>query len=167
MGHRKSGDPPPETLARPSPHPMRPFPLLPWLTLTVASCVTSTTTVGAVETKGALLSVAPAERAWLVEDEESFLGSVVRFTRPEGSHEFFFMVRNPWDQDVGMIDHLGRTWKRVPHEEDAWLGTGTVLEGVQRILGAGERARMVELDVSQLEARTRAERARLPGGIGG
>jgi hypothetical protein len=77
------------------------------------------------------------------------------------------MVRNPWDQDVGMIDHLGRSWKRVPHEEDAWLGTGTVLEGVQRILEAGERAHMVELDVSQLEARTRAERARQPGGIGG
>ncbi len=146
---------------------MRPTPLLPWLILSVASCVTSTTTVGAVETRGAVLSVAPAQRAWLVEDEDSFLGSVVRFAGQGDSEEFFFMVRNPWDQDIGMIDHLGRTWKRVPHEEDAWLGTGTVLEGVQRILGAGERARMVELEVSQLEARTRAERARLPGGIGG
>ena len=167
VGLRNSGDPPPETLPRQSPHPMRPTTLLPWLTLYVTSCVTSTTTMGAVETRGALLSVAPAQRAWLVEDEDSFLGSVIRFESREGSEEFFFMVRNPWDQDVGMIDHLGRTWKRVPHEEDAWLGTVTVLEGVQRILGAGEGARMVELGVTQLEARTRAERARLPGGIGG
>lgn len=146
---------------------MRPSSLLPWLGLFVAGCVTSTTTVGAVETRGALISVVPAERAWVVEDGRSFLGSVVRFAGQSDPEEFFFMVRNPWDQDVGMIDHLGRSWKRIPHEEDAWLGTGTVLEGVQQILGVGEEARMAELPIQQLEARTRAERARLPGGIGG
>ena len=167
MDHRKKRGSSARDTPRPDFPSMRTLLLLPWLGLSVSSCVTSTTTVGAVETKGALLSVVPAERAWLVENEGSFLGSVVRFTGQGGSKEFFFMVRNPWDQDVGMIDHLGRSWKRVPHEEDAWLGTGTVLEGVQRILEAGERAHMVELDVSQLEARTRAERARQPGGSGG
>lgn len=167
VGHRNSGDPPTETLPFPPLLLMRPLHLLPWLGLPLAGCVTSTTTVGAAQTEAALLAVIPAEGAWVVEDEDSFIGSVVRFADQEATDEFIFMVRNPWDQDVGMIDHLGRCWKRIPHAEDAWLSTGTVLEGVRQLLDSGDGTRMTEIPVPQLEARTRAERARLPGGIGG
>ena len=146
---------------------MRSLPLLPWLGRALARGGPSTPTGGAVDARGAVLSPAPAERAWLVEDGGAFLGSVVRFGSSDGSDGFYYMVRNPWDQDVGLVDHLGRAWKRIPHEEDAWLGTGTVLEGVRLVLGAGDGARMEEHPVDRLEALTRAARARVPGGIDG
>lgn len=146
---------------------MRSLPLLPWLGLPLAGCLTSTTTVGVLDAQGAVLTPAAAERAWLVEEGGAFVGSVVRFGSSEEGGEFFYMVRNRWDQDVGMIDHLGRAWRRVPHAEDAWLGTGTVLEGVRQILAAGPGTEMTEHEVDRLEALTRAARAPVPGGIGG
>ena len=46
------------------------------------------------------------------------------------------MVRNLYGQDLGWIDHLGRAYRLLPHQEDpAWVGTGTVAGGAEQILG--------------------------------
>jgi hypothetical protein len=46
------------------------------------------------------------------------------------------MVRNVWHQDLGMIDAFGRAYRYVVHhEEPVWVGSGSVRQGVERILG--------------------------------
>ena len=47
-----------------------------------------------------------------------------------------YMVRNVWHQDLGLIDAYGRAYRYVPHSSDpAWVGSGSVRQGVERILG--------------------------------
>ncbi|MCZ6597660.1 MAG: hypothetical protein O7B99_08485 [Planctomycetota bacterium] len=81
-------------------------------------------------------------RAWDVTAREGVVGRVVQFTSAEDS---VYMVQNPWNQDLGMIDQLGRAWRYRPHErEPAWVGSGTILEGAQTILGV-EGCRLEEI----------------------
>jgi hypothetical protein len=62
----------------------------------------------------------------------------VRFEDESAPEHTFFSVRNERHQELGMIDRLGRAFRYRPHERDPeWLGTGTVLDGTRRILGAG------------------------------
>lgn len=64
------------------------------------------------------------------------VGFVVQFEHSARAGEALFVVRNAWEQDLGLVDHLGRAYRFRPHaDEPECLGTGTVAAGVARILG--------------------------------
>lgn len=102
------------------------------LALTVTGC--ETTHRDTSPKPDAVLSVAYPVRAWEVLEAGVTRGYLVRF-REAGSERGYYMVRNPAQQDLGMVDLLGRAWRYRAHEETEWLGSGTVLGGARRILG--------------------------------
>lgn len=93
-------------------------------------------------------------QAWRVVAEGTTLGYVVRFgepAAPERAEHQFFSVRNPWQQELGSIDGLGRAWRFVPHgDEPEWVSTGTVQGGATRILGASQAAVLEEIPLESL-----------------
>lgn len=96
-----------------------------------------------------------ALRAWRLLGEEGTLGYAVEFG-DEGSRDAaartVYSVRNPWQQELGTIDGLGRAWRFQPHVEEAqWLTTGTLAEGVRAILDAPEDTLLEELPLALLE----------------
>ena len=97
----------------------------------------------------AVLAPVPAVRAWVVLEGGRVEGSVVRYAERGQDGRFLYVVRNVWDQDLGVVDELGRAWRRVPHQEDRWIGTGTVADGVRRILRPGPRLRPVRNNPSR------------------
>ena len=94
-----------------------------------------------------------AVRAWELWEEGRLLGTIVRFEDPGDPRKAFLSVRNRERQELGIVDVEGRAWRYRPHQrEPEWLGTGTVLAGARRILGAGEGARMIEVGVEKLKS---------------
>jgi hypothetical protein len=95
-------------------------------------------------------------RAWRLVHDDHTLGYVVLFVdrdAPQRIDHQFFSVRNPWQQDLGTVDALGRAWRFVPHEEEPrWLTTGTLLEGAQAILEAHAASTLEELPLAALGA---------------
>jgi len=48
----------------------------------------------------------------------------------------YWSVMNPWGQEVGLVDDLGRFWRHVPHEKlPEHVGAGTLTDGLVRLLG--------------------------------
>jgi hypothetical protein len=96
-----------------------------------------------------------ALRAWRLVAAEGTLGYAVEFGAAddvEAAARTVYSVRNPWQQELGTIDGLGRAWRFQPHAEDAlWLITGTLSEGVRAILDAPSEARLEELPLAVLE----------------
>ena len=81
-------------------------------------------------------------RAWAIVSGGEAHGFAVRFEEKDGDR-FFFSVRNENQQELGLVDSLGRAYRYRPHQEEPeWLGTGTVEEGVRRILELPEGARL-------------------------
>lgn len=91
-------------------------------------------------------------RSWeLIDAEKSVIGRVVRFEGELPGQAAFYSVRNPWDQELGFIDEVGRAFAFRLHEEEArFLGAGSVLEGARAILGAGENAQLREVPLEEL-----------------
>jgi hypothetical protein len=75
-------------------------------------------------------------RSWEIVDERGeAIGLLVRFDVSGSPEDSLYMVRNVWHQDLGLVDAHGRAFRYLPHHrEPAWIGCGTVLEGVERIL---------------------------------
>lgn len=123
--------------------------LLPFLAPALASCVSHT----AERPKGFELAAPTRSRAieaWEVVDGGRVVGTVVVF-EVQGRTERFFLVRNPHQQELGMVDAEGRWWRYAPHAaEPDWLGSGTVRDGVCRILGAPADAPFYEVPLSTL-----------------
>ncbi len=93
----------------------------------------------------AVVRHASPQRAWSVVDGDKTVGEVVLFQTPNEPEAAVYVVRNPWQQDLGMIDSLGRAWRYVPHRRNAeWVSTGTVAEGAARILDAETPCRLEE-----------------------
>jgi len=87
------------------------------------------------------------ERMWEVLAEGSVIGSVVLF---ESESDSFFSVRNEWQQDVGMIDSMGRAWAFQPHNEEAeWVGSGGIATGAGQILGATGEVEIREVELAK------------------
>lgn len=112
-----------------------------WLAPLLA-CVTScvTTDVHASPLAPAPAVTAAPDSAWeILGTGDEPLGYVVRFEEnaPLGDQaRAFFSVRNRYQQELGLVDDLGRSWRFEPHaKEPDWLGSGSVAEGVSRILG--------------------------------
>lgn len=122
-------------------------------------CMT-TTTQDPPGIERAVLTPVPAVRAWVVLEEGRVEGSVVRYAERGQDGRFLYVVRNVWDQDLGVVDELGRAWRRVPHQEDRWIGTGTVADGVRRILELGRGCALSEQSIDAVERATRSARER-------
>lgn len=125
--------------------------------LGLGSCI-STTNSQPVGLDRAVLTSIPVSRAWIVSEGGETIGSVVRYSERGSDGRFLYVVRNLWDQDLGVIDERGRAWRRVPHEEDHWIGTGTVVQGVRQVLDAGPNTQMIERSIDAVEAATATAR---------
>lgn len=91
-----------------------------------------------------------AARAWELVQDGRVVGVVVEFEENAGERHFF-SVRNPDQQELGMVDEHGRAWRFVPHsDEPEWLGTGTVLEGARRVLQLDPEAAAFEVGLETL-----------------
>jgi len=117
------------------------------LALALHAC-SVTTTVQPLSAESAVITPVPAAGQWVVVERGIERGSVVRYAEPGDSRRLLYAVRNRWSQDIGLIDAMGRAWRRVPHGEDRWLGTGTVLDGARRILELDESARLVPVEAA-------------------
>ena len=118
---------------------------LPVLAVALLGCRTT-------ESKRPLQPTAPVvhrtapERAWEVEVAGEVVGRVIHFASEKAPEQSVYMVRNRYGQDLGWVDHLGRAYRLLPHHRDpAWVGTGTVAQGVDRILRAEGGSTMVEV----------------------
>ena len=102
------------------------------------SCETTRET-SAAGTHLAVVQAAEPARAWRVLAGDRELGSVVMYAagETEGPTGRFYSVRNPWQQELGTVDALGRAFRFVPHEREArWVATGTLAECAAAILAA-------------------------------
>ncbi|HEX6884548.1 MAG TPA: hypothetical protein VF530_14320 [Planctomycetota bacterium] len=92
-----------------------------------------------------VLRVGARARVWEVRHGAERLGQVVLFQERGLARDCVYVVRNAWNQDLGLIDGLGRAYRYVPHlDEPTWLGSGTIALGAERILGASD-CTLVEL----------------------
>ncbi|MCE9594110.1 MAG: hypothetical protein K8S98_07950 [Planctomycetes bacterium] len=123
--------------------------------LVVAACRTETTEEPAGASLHQIEKLLP-QRAWNVLDGGKPIGSIVLYADPEAPTDpakQYFSVRNPFQQELGSMDGLGRAWKFSPHQREARLiGAGTVLEGARRILGGGVDCELVEVSFDTLRA---------------
>ena len=114
------------------------------LVLACASCRTIETR-SVASTPPPAVRVGERARVWDVRRGTERLGQVVLFQEHGLAGDSVFVVRNAWNQDLGLIDGLGRAYRFLPHlEEPAWVGSGTITLGAARILAVEECA-LVEL----------------------
>jgi len=102
-----------------------------------------------------------------VEHAGSTRGYVVLFESAASPLDAVYVVQNLHQQDLGMIDSLGRAFRYLPHEKDPrWLGSGSIARGVQRILNTETVPTMNEVGfpetpaASLMDASSRAPQAR-------
>lgn len=89
-------------------------------------------------------------RGWDVVFAGERVGQVVLFQDRGRIGDSVYIVRNRWNQDLGLIDGLGRAYRYLPHHrQPAWIGSGTIALGVERILGIESTCELVELDTFQ------------------
>lgn len=117
---------------------------------TLAACRTTTSTSPS-SAPNAVITRTAAVRAWEVWSANQCVGSVVRYEDPTDATRAFYAVRNTSQQDLGVVDLEGRAWRYQPHARDAeWLGTGTVAQGVARILHVDGACTLKEVAVESL-----------------
>lgn len=122
------------------------------LPLLLAGCVTT------VENAPPHLSSAVIRRgkptaAWAAVENRVIRGYVVRFEPPCEPERFLYSVRNEHQQDLGVIDSIGRAYRYRPHaDEPDWVGSGTVLFGVRRMLGGGPEMQLLSVELVDEDA---------------
>jgi len=125
------------------------LPLSAFLVMLTGACVTTETRTGPVAPAEAV-SAAPAGAWAATAAEGALVGYVVRFTESGGARSFF-SIRNPYQQELGLVDDLGRSWRFEAHQDEpTWLGSGSVAEAAGRILGSP--VRLLEVDLASLSA---------------
>jgi hypothetical protein len=127
---------------------MRPFVLI--ACLLPAACTTESQSQSAGP-KMAIVTRTLPSRGWEVRDDGRLAGSVLLYTDPARASTGYYSVRNAQGQVLGMVDFDGRAWRYRLHEEQPeWIGTGTVLEGVRRILGTSALSALEEAELASL-----------------
>lgn len=120
------------------------------LALCSAAC-TSTSQSQLAGPENAIVRRTNAAKGWRVRDDGCLAGSLLLYADPEDRGAGYYSVRNPEGQTLGMVDFEGRAWRYRPHQEQPdWLGTGTVLEGVRRILETSALTVLEEAPLSGL-----------------
>lgn len=123
--------------------------------LGLALACTSTSQSQPAGAEVALITRTRAVQGWQVRDDGRLAGSLLLYSDPERPRVGYYSVRNPEGQVLGLVDFEGRAWRyRLHHEQPDWLGTGTVLEGVRRIL---ETSALAELESAPIESLVRGE----------
>ena len=114
---------------------MRAHPLsIALLALLGAGCVQTTVRPATEQTPQLILTARPA-RAWQVVEAGTQIGRVVFYASNQDPAESLFSVQNVFQQELGLIDSLGKAWRYRPHQLEAeWVTTGTLLEGARAIL---------------------------------
>lgn len=137
---------------------LRSRPLARWslvLTLTLAGCV-SESFQQPVGLDMSQPTVSRAVEAWEVVEESRVVGTVVIFEVESRGGERFYQVRNPHQQELGMVDAEGRWWRFEPHAaRPIWIGTGTIQEGVCEILGVPVETPFFEVPIATLAGEAR------------
>jgi hypothetical protein len=119
--------------------------------ITLGACRTTSTTQPSAASEPCAVTHAAPVRAWRVVGPEREHGFVVRFQEEGASERTYFSVRNLHQQDLGIVDALGRAYRYRPHQRDPeWLGSGTVLDGARRILDAPLESHLVEVALGAL-----------------
>lgn len=117
------------------------------LFILLAGCVT-TARSSPPGLSSAIVRRARPTAAWGAVENRRIKGYVVRFEPPGDPDRFIYSVRNEHQQDLGVIDSFGRVYRYRPHaDEPEWIGSGTVLFGVRRILGSGAEMRLVDVEL--------------------
>jgi hypothetical protein len=118
--------------------------------LLAAACRT-TTTSSPTNLDSAVIVRAMPHDAWQVLDGERLVGWVVRYETAVAGDRAYFSVRNVHQQELGVVDLDGRAWRYRAHQrEPEWLGTGTIAGGARGILGASEKAELVQVELDRL-----------------
>ena len=96
------------------------------------------------------------ESAWIVAPAESpsadAIGWLVRFHEDGENGRSFYSVRNQHHQELGLVDTHGRAWRFEPFEKEPnWLGSGSVSDGVSRILSPGSPVILTEKSLTEIE----------------
>ena len=131
---------------RPIPDAMRAPALLSLVAYAAASCLTTETRRHLSSTATPEVRVGALTRVWEIYSGDELAGRIVLFQAQGAARDSVYTVRNPWQQDIGLIDGLGRAYRYVPHQrEPSWVGSGTVAQGVERILGLASPCRLVEV----------------------
>lgn len=100
-----------------------------------------------------LVRVGTRARSWEVRDGGELVGQVVLFQEQGFARDSIYVVRNPWQQDLGLIDGLGRAYRYIPYrEEPSWVGSGTIAQGVARILDLHADCALIEVDADETGA---------------
>jgi len=93
------------------------------------------------------IRVGQRARTWEVVHRGQRVGLVVLFQDRGHIGDSVYVVRNVWHQDLGLIDGLGRAYRYLPHhKEPAWVGSGTIALGAERILCVEDGCELVELE---------------------
>ena len=110
---------------------------------------------------GAPVHLVP-ERAWELREGQEVLGHVVLFNAQDDGRRRYYSVRNNWQQELGLVDELGRIWRFRPFEQEPeWMGSGSVVEGARLILDLGPAAALHEVELAGLvEAATKRNSGR-------
>ncbi len=119
-----------------------------FLAFTQSACETTSRSVSLLRDFD--VTHAAATRAWIVIDKGEPVGEMVRYD-DENGERFFYSVRNPFHQELGFIDSVGRAYRFRAHQpEPSWTGTGAVIEGVRSILEASLESELREVELAQL-----------------
>ena len=122
-----------------------------------------------IETKRPIFHSQPVRtasptRMFEVQHEGAARGYVVLFEAQASPQDAVYVVRNRHHQDLGVIDALGRAFRYRPHEDDpAWLGSGSVVRGVQRILNTDSLPAMREISLPETPASPVSRGERIAG----
>jgi hypothetical protein len=84
---------------------------------------------------GALIQRAEVTQVWRARCSGEWVAFVRQYLLQTGNSHV--VVQNRWGQDLGLVDSLGRAWRYRAHQEPAWVGSGTVLQGIGWILECG------------------------------
>lgn len=123
------------------------------------ACQTTTEASAANARGGEPVEAHPVE-AWEAVSDGRAIGVVVRFEVSSRPEEAWFSVRNPHQQELGLVDTRGRAWRYRPAAADPdWIGTGTVIEGVAQILSAPIALELYEVPLATLLAEASARPA--------
>ena len=137
---------------RPAKRDMRPVkPLLSLLAaMLLVGCITSEREAPAPATVPEVVFSQPTE-VWRVTQGIEPVGWLVRYTPSTDPADAFLSVRNPWQQEIGLIDAESRWWRFVPHErEPRLIGAGDTAEGVAAILELETKPQLVPAPLSEL-----------------
>lgn len=118
--------------------------------LLLAGCITSESEGPAPATVPEVVVSQPTQ-LWRVVQGTEAVGWLVRYTPTNDPTDAFLSVRNPWHQELGLIDAESRWWRFLPHQRDPQLiGAGATAEGVAAILELETTPNLTPAPLSEL-----------------